>query len=133
MPFALVFIGMLLVISGFQNTYGQLGAQVQKDFTGPGNFIYWIIAIGVVGALGYVKDLEKLSRLVMGLLIVVMVLANRGFFAQLNPALQSGANAPVNPVGAPLVQSGGSAASGGGGDMGSAFTDAFISSFVSSL
>jgi len=116
MPFALIFIGMLLVISGFQDTYQQLGQQVQKDFTGSGNFIYWIISIGLLGSLGYVDELKTFSRASMALVIVVMFLSNKGIFSQFNSAVQTGDTASVNPIGTPLPAM--ASASGGGGGSG---------------
>lgn len=87
MPFALLIIGLLLVVAGFQNTHKELGSQIVNDFTGQNNFIYWIAAIGIVGALGYVKALEPFSRMFLALILVSIFLANKGFFNQLNASL----------------------------------------------
>ena len=136
MPFALVFVGMILVITGFQNTYQEFGAQVQKDFTGNNSFIWWIISLGVVGSIGYVPSLQTPSRMFMLLIIVVMFLANKGgVFSQFNSAVTAGSNAPVNPVGAGVPassggSSGASSDSGGiGGVVQAAGTVAEIASF----
>lgn len=118
MPFALVTIGLLLVITGFQNTYAQLGSQVGKDFTGPGNFTYWVIALGVVGALGYNDTLKPFSRAFMALIIVVIFLSNKGFFAQLNPAISEGTSTKPLPAGGTLASGGGTANSGGSSGIG---------------
>lgn len=135
MPFALVLIGILLVVVGFQDTYKQLGTQVQKDFTGPGNFVYWIISIGVIGALGYVKELQTFSRITLGLIILVLFLSNKGFFNQFNSAIQSGSTAPVNPVGtalpaAPAGSSSGSTSDTGGGIIGEAAGSLFTAALL---
>lgn len=113
MPFALVFIGLLLIVVGFQNTYQEFGKTVSGDFTGPGNFIYWIIALGVIGALGYAKPLQGFSRVFMGLIILSMMLANKGFFAQFQNAVASGSKSPDTQIGAPLPAGGGAGASSG--------------------
>lgn len=95
MPFALVTIGLILIVTGVKDTYKQLGAQIVTDFTGSGNFIYWVVSIFIIGALGYIPAFEKFSRWLLALVIVVLVLNNRGFFAQFTSALQSGtATAP---------------------------------------
>lgn len=126
MPFALVFIGMLLFITGFQNTYKELGSQVAKDFSGPGNFIYWMVAIGVIGALGYAKSLEMFSRWSLALLLIVMFLAKNGgfsqgqkFFQSIAPALDAGSKTAPLPAGGldPVIYGGG----GAGGDSGGGF------------
>lgn len=88
MPFALITIGLLLVIVGVQGTQQQFGQQLYKDFSGPGNFVYWIIALGVVGSLGYIPSLKSFSRWFMALIIVAMFLANDksgnvGFFQRI--------------------------------------------------
>lgn len=94
MPFALTIIGLLLVVTGFQNTHAQLGKQITSDFTGKNNFIYWIAALGAVGALGYVKELEPFSRAFLVLILIGIFLSNKGFFSQFNAALtqSSGTN-----------------------------------------
>lgn len=89
MPFALGIIGILLIVSGARGTYPQLKELLVKDFTGQGNFFYWIVAIGVVGSVGYVPSMEKFSRAFLALIIVAMVLSHRGFFAKFMQALQS--------------------------------------------
>lgn len=120
MPFALVTIGILLVITGFQNTYAQLGSQISKDFTGPGNFTYWVLALGIVGALGYNDTLKPFSRAFMALIIVGIFLSNNGFFAKLNPAIVSGTNTKPLPAGGIMAASAGGAlapADGFGSDV----------------
>lgn len=99
MPFALSIIGLLLVISGFQNTHKELGAQITSDFTGKNNFIFWVAALGVVGALGYIKELEPFSRAFLVLILVSIFLSNKGFFNQFNSALtQSSSSTPQTVV-----------------------------------
>jgi hypothetical protein len=95
MPFALVFVGLILIVTGSRNTYQQFGAKLVGDFTGPNNFLYWIAAIGAVGALGYVDSLKTFSRVFMSLILVSMILANGGVFAKLQAAIASGPVAPT--------------------------------------
>jgi hypothetical protein len=94
MPFALVLIGLILIVSGARNTHTALGRQLASDFTGPGNFVYWVLAIGSVGALGYIPELRSFSRWFMVLIIVAMVIRNGGFFDKFREAINQGPEAP---------------------------------------
>lgn len=134
MPFALTFIGLLLIVVGFQDTYKQFGTQVVSDFSGPKSFFWWIVALGVVGAIGYVKELQGFSRAFMALIIVVIFLSNNkngNLFQNFNNAITAGSTASVDPIGGALPASSSGSGSGGGsstssggggilGDLGSA-------------
>jgi len=97
MPFALLIIGLVLVIAGVRNTQsgtGGLFTLVHGDFTGQNNFIYWFVAIIIVGLLGYVPKLKPLSTSFLVLIILVLFLkkgnasgAGGGFFQQFTNAL----------------------------------------------
>jgi hypothetical protein len=95
MPFALVLIGILMIVTGAQGTYAQFGSQVAKDFTGPGGFLYWIIAIFIIGAIGYSDRFRTISHLFLALVIIAMILSNRGVFAKFTQQLKQGPTAPV--------------------------------------
>lgn len=94
MPFALVFIGLLMIVSGVRDTYKEFGAALIEDFSGDRNFFYWVIAVLAVGSIGYYPKAQGLSRAFLGLVIIAMVVSNRGVFANLTRALETG---PVNP------------------------------------
>lgn len=119
MPLALFTIGMMLIITGFQNTYQAMGKQIQSDFTGPGNFFYWLIAITVVGSVGYIKGLQGFSNAFLSLIVMAIFLNknNKDFFSKFTSSLSGGSTTPVNPIGAPLpaASSGGSGSTSGGG------------------
>lgn len=97
MPFLLLIVGGLAVLSAIRGTYQQLGSQLYSDLTGSaGNvgFMYWISAIVVVGAFGYYTPAQKFSRMFMVLILLGMVLANNtGLFARLAQAVKN----PVQP------------------------------------
>jgi hypothetical protein len=95
MPFALVTIGLLLIVTGARDTYAAFGTQLQSDFTGQGNFIYWLAALGFIGALGYIQDLRTFSRVFLTLVIISMLLSNQGFFAKLQSALGTAKASPA--------------------------------------
>lgn len=101
MAFVLVITGLLMIVTGAKGTYATFGSQLAGDFTGPGNFTYWVAAIGAVGAVGYVDALRTVSRLFLTLILIAMVLANKGFFNQLTAALKAGPTAPAAGTGTP--------------------------------
>lgn len=89
MPLALLLIGAVLIVSGIRNTSSQLGTLLAGDFSGPGNFFYWVAAIGVIGGVGYYSPLRNASRLFLFLVVLSMLLADKGVFAQLQAAVSS--------------------------------------------
>ena len=95
MPFALVTIGLIMIVTGAKDTYDAFGSQVVGDFTGPGNFTYWIASLGAVGAVGYVPEFRGFSRAFMALIIIAMVIRNGGFFDKFKSALSSGPTKPA--------------------------------------
>lgn len=106
MPFAFIIIGLVCLVSGVRGTNSQLGALVKNDFTGSKNFIYWMLSILIIGALGYIKEIQPLSRAFLVLVIIVLFLSNKGVFAQFNKQISAPAtptpvtpSAPHNPFG----------------------------------
>jgi hypothetical protein len=73
MPIALLLIGALLIIVAFQNTMGQLAAELESDIPG---FFVWAIAIAAILGLGYVPGFKTPSRWLLGLVVLVVVLVN---------------------------------------------------------
>jgi hypothetical protein len=74
MPYAFGFVGIVLLIAGARGTSEELLTKLKDDLTGPNNFVFWILAIGTIGALGYVDTLRPLSRVTLALVLVVLVL-----------------------------------------------------------
>lgn len=99
MPYILLLIGALAVATAIKGTYASLGQELVTDIKGsagnPG-YLYWVSAIIAVGAVGYYSPAQRLSRAFMILIILGMVLANKGLFARLQAALQN----PVEPANA---------------------------------
>ena len=95
MAFVLLIIGIFLMVSAVRNSYGQLLQLIVGDFTNQGNFTYWVIALLIVGAVGYVKPLKGLSDGFLALIIIVLLLSkgnpnapSGGFFQQLTAQLK---------------------------------------------
>lgn len=103
MPFALLLVGLVLLISGVKNTQDTLFTTVHNDFVGQDNFIYWFVAIIIIGAVGYIPKLKPISTAFLALVIVVLFLKKGsasgfggGLFAQLNSALGSTATSSAS-------------------------------------
>lgn len=88
MPYALLIIGAVLLVAAVRNTYKDLWALVESDFSGTGGFLSWVAAIAVIGGLGYIPKLKPLSIALMTLLLIVLVISNGGVFAKLQAAIQ---------------------------------------------
>lgn len=98
MPFLLVVIGMIMIVSALRNTHAQMAAQLRGDFI---PFGMWTLAIGSVGAIGYIPELRRFSHYFMALIIIGMIISNRGFFAKLSEAIKLGPISPTPPATAP--------------------------------
>lgn len=87
MPLALIAVGLILLISAMRGTTGQLFDLLKNDFTGPGNFLIWILVLAAVGSVGYVKDLRPIANAFLVLILLVFILAankgGRDFFSSL--------------------------------------------------
>jgi hypothetical protein len=103
MPFLFLITGVVFVVSATLNTQGQLLTLLRGDFTGKGNFIYWLAAILLIGAVGYIPDLKPVSRAFLVLVVIVLFINNKGVFANfiaaMNQTQQSSATSTAsNPL-----------------------------------
>ena len=89
MPILFIGTGSILILVGLNGDAGKLYALLAQDFSGPGSFVYWMASILLLGALGYIKGLENLSRLFLVLVLLVLFLDNGGFFTQFQAYLKS--------------------------------------------
>jgi len=111
MPFALVVIGLLMIVTGARDTHKAFAQEVASDIVNAGTcaplrrefegcgFLWWIAAIIAVGAMGYSETLRPVSRAFLALIIVVMFVSNQGFFANLQQALELGPEKSPEPEG----------------------------------
>lgn len=97
MPFLLIAIGLIVVLAAARNTIGPLATQLSSDLgatQGGVHFLAWLGAIVLIGAVGYVPNLQTVSRAMMLLVILVIVLKNGGgLFSQLQQQI---ANVPAS-------------------------------------
>lgn len=70
MPFILLLIGAIIVITAYQGTHGQLGAALQQDL---GGYLKWAFAIAAILALGFVPGFKTPSRWLLALVALVIV------------------------------------------------------------
>lgn len=82
MGVTLIIIGAYLITSALRDTQQNVADLLHGDFTGQKSFIPWIVAILIVGAVGYIPTLQPISDAFLVLLLVVLFLSNGGFFEQ---------------------------------------------------
>jgi hypothetical protein len=90
MPFALAIIGIIFMVTAVKGTTTQFFGLVSADFSGSGNYVYWVISILIIGSVGYIKKLQPVSDMFLALVLIVMFIANKGFFSQFMSAIQQG-------------------------------------------
>lgn len=89
MAFALLITGAVFLIASIRGTQDNLTTLIKGDFTGPQNFLYWVIAILLIGFTGYIPKVKPLSVAFLVLVILVLILTKGnpngiggGFFQQ---------------------------------------------------
>jgi hypothetical protein len=103
MSFALLIIGAVMLIAAARGRESDLFALLRNDFTGPGNFVYWVISILVIGAIGYIPRLKPVSDAFLALIVIILFLTKGdpkkspggGFFEQFTRQIQSTNNPPA--------------------------------------
>jgi hypothetical protein len=95
MPFALLAIGVIIVIVAFHNTFGQLAVELEHDI--PGYFV-WAIAIVAILGLGYIPALRTPSRWLLALVAVVLLLTNYQQFIAGFESFAAQGSAPATPI-----------------------------------
>ncbi len=91
MPLFFLLVGALFIYAGFNGRLGELSALIKEDFSptdGSNGFAIWIVAIFAIGAIGYYKPAKPLSNAFLLLVVVSLILSNRGFFARFKQGLE---------------------------------------------
>jgi hypothetical protein len=91
-PFLLIGIAAVLLVTAFRNTFGALFSALGQD---AGPYLKWAAALVLVAAVGWIPGLKPVSRALLALVLVVLVLGNyKALFSQL-AAVSTGA--PPSP------------------------------------
>jgi hypothetical protein len=99
MPLFLILFGVLLMIAALRNKLDDLTAVLKDDFTGANNYFVWVLAIGLIVALGNIDDLKPVSNAFLTLVIVIILLANRGLLPSFIEQVKRGTGADLtSPV-----------------------------------
>lgn len=118
MAIVLIAVGLALLISAVRGTLtnsavpwspkGWQGPGLLTlffdDFVGPGNMFVWILALGLVGAVGYAKPLRPVSDAFLVLIIVVLIISAKSaagvnFFSALTQQVLNTQRDQVAPSG----------------------------------
>jgi len=96
MPFALLIIGIVLLTSAVRDSQNDLFGLVKGDFTGQGNFVFWVVSLLIIGAIGYIPKLKPISDGFLILVLIVLFLTKGnpsgvggGFFTKFISGIQS--------------------------------------------
>lgn len=101
MAFVLIIAAVSLIMASYHNNAKQLFSLVGGEFTGSPSFGKWFIAILTIGAIGYIKPLKSLSDSFIVLVLIVLFLSNRGFFAQFNNQIENASNQKIGTSSSP--------------------------------
>ena len=119
MPLAAIILGALLTDLAFRGTEHEFARQLGADFGASGQFWPFAGSIAIVGALGYIEPLRRVSTALLALVAVVWLLSNRGVLARLAAVIEHPPQAaPAVPLGAYGSGGSGGGSSGGGGILG---------------
>lgn len=99
MPIVLFLFGAIFLAAalrgdacGGEQCYKVLFATLKDDFTGENNFLFWVMALFIIGMVGYYRPLKPLSNSFTLLVIVVLLLSNRGFPERFMQQIKAGTN-----------------------------------------
>lgn len=76
MPFFLLMIAVIFLVAAIKGNQKDLLDLLKDDFSGSNNFILWVLAIIVIVALGSFKAIRPVSDAFLGLVILVIIVAN---------------------------------------------------------
>ncbi len=93
MPLVFLFIGVVFLILARNGTQGDFETLLKKEFSGSQSFLVWASALVILGIIGFWKTARPISDALIGLILFVLIVENKGFFNQFNAAIRN----PVAP------------------------------------
>lgn len=89
MGFFLIIVGVIMLVAGVRDTQCALIQTVKGDFSGDGNFFYWLAVILIIGALGYSETLKPVATGLLALIILALFLTRgkQSLFQNLTDAI----------------------------------------------
>ncbi len=107
MPFIVLVVAMIIAVVAFRNQQGALGSALEQDGKG---YLTWAAAVVAIGAIGYIPGLDRISKWLLALVIVVLVLRNyQGIISGFEAVSGTSASASIPTPAA--VDAGGTSAS----------------------
>jgi hypothetical protein len=97
MPLIFLILGILFLVLARNNTQGDFETLLKSEFSGSQSFIVWVSALVILGLVGFWKPARPITDAAIGLIILVLILSNKGLFAQFNNALRN-PTAPAVPA-----------------------------------
>lgn len=95
MPLVFIVLGILFLVVSIRGTQGELWDLLKSEFQGQNGFVVWASAILILGFIGYWKRIRPVSDAGIGLIFLVLILSNGGFFAKFNQAIRNPSAAAV--------------------------------------
>lgn len=74
MPFAILLIGALLIVVAFNNSMTALATELESDVP---PYFKWAAAIAAIVGIGYIPGFRTPSRYLLGLVLLVILVANK--------------------------------------------------------
>lgn len=76
MPIFLLIVGVIFLVAAIRGNQNDLMDLLKSDFGGSNNFLLWVMAIVVIVGLGNFRAIRPVSDAFLGLVILVIVVAN---------------------------------------------------------
>lgn len=94
MAWGFLLAGVLLLIASWKKKHEELFTLLKDDFTGEGNFFYWVLAIVVLVALGSYRPIRPVTDAFLALVILVIIIApyrkGRDLFSEFRSQVKEG-------------------------------------------
>ena len=94
MAWGFILVGALFLIAAWKKKHSELFDLLKDDFTGEGNFIYWVLAIIALIALGTFRPIRPITDGFLGLVVLVIIIApyrnGRDLFSEFRSQVKEG-------------------------------------------